>query len=46
MGAGAVGLLGGIDRAGDAAAGPGGGLGEVVSAVPEEQEQLGLGFRG
>lgn len=45
-----TGLLGGVDGAGDAAASPGGGLGEVVSAIPEgqeqEQEQLGLGLSG
>lgn len=47
---GAVGLLGGIDGARDAAAGSGGGLRDVVSAVPDEkeqeQEELGLRFRG
>jgi hypothetical protein len=47
---GAVGLLGGVDGAGDAAAGPGSGLREVVSAIPEAQEheyeELGLGLWG
>lgn len=42
--------VGGVDGAGDAAASPGDGLGKVVSAIPEgqeqEQEQLGLGLSG
>lgn len=41
-----TGLLGGVDGAGDAAASPGDGLGKVVSAIPEGQEQIGLGLSG